>query len=149
MLNRVEELKLLYERAIADVTDSPPRPILSAERHQGGFGFIRNGVEYRLVFDAAESPECMTLQTSLEFISGRAGLEAMRRLVAQFNAEKKGVKFVLVETPSPFIVCSVEAILAAYRRIPNTEVAETILQSAIRRLEDVTEEIRLELGRRR
>jgi len=101
------------------------------------------------VFDAAESPECMTLQTSLEFISGRAGLDAMRRLVAQLNAEKKGVKFVLVEAPSPFIVCSVEAILAGYRRIPNTEVAETILQSVMRRLEDVTEEIRLELGRRR
>ena len=149
MLIPIEELKLLYERAIADVTDSPPRPIVSAERYQGGFGFFRNGVEYRLAFDALESPECMTLQTNLEFISGRAGLEAMRWLVAQLNAEKKGVKFVLVESPAPFIVCSVEAILAAYRRIPNTEVAETILQSAMRRLEDVTEEIRLELGRRR
>ena len=149
MLIPIEELKLLYERAIADVTDSPPRPILPAERYQGGFGFLRNGVEYRLVFDAAESPECMTLQTNLEFISGRAGLEAMRRLVAQLNAEKKGVKFVLVEAPAPFIVCSVEAILAAYRRIPNTEVAETILQSAMRRLEDVTEEIRHDLMRRR
>ena len=133
MLIPIEELKLLYERAIADVTDSPPRPLMSAERYQGGFGFIRNGVEYRLAFDAAEAPECMTLQTNLEFISGRAGLEVMRRL----------------EAPAPFIVCSVEAILAAYRRIPNTEVAETILQSAMRRLEDVTEEIRLELGRRR
>ena len=149
MLIPVEELKILYQGAIANVTDSPPRPILPAERYQGGFGFLRNGVEYRLVFDAAESPECMTLQTSLEFISGRAGLDAMRRLVAQLNAEKKGVKFVLVEAPSPFIVCSVEAILAGYRRIPNTEVAETILQSVMRRLEDVTEEIRLELGRRR
>ena len=149
MLNPVEELKMLYARAIADVTDSPPRPILSAERHQGGFGFIRNGVEYRLGFDAAESPECMTLQTSLEFISGRAGLDAMRRLVARLNAETKGVKFVLVEAPSPFIVCSVEAILAGYRRIPNTEVAETILQGAMRRLEDVTEEIRHDLMGRR
>ena len=149
MLIPIEELKLLYERAIADITDSPPRPLPSAERYQGGFRFLRNGVEYRLVFDAAESPECMTLQTNLEFVSGRAGLEAMRRLVAQLNAEKQGVKFVLVEAPAPFIVCSVEAILAAYRRIPNTEVAETILQSAMRRLEDVTEEIRLELGRRR
>ncbi len=149
MLSHVEELKLLYERAIADVTDSPPRPILSAERYQGGFGFIRNGVEYRLVFDAAESPECMKLQTNLEFVSGRAGLEAMRRHVAQLNADKQGVKFVLVEAPAPFIVCSVEAILAGYRRIPNTEVAETILQSAMRRLEDVTEEIRHDLMRRR
>ena len=149
MLIPIEELKILYQGAIADVTDSPARPILSAERYQGGFGFIRNGVEYRLAFDALESPECMTLQTNLDFISGRAGLENMRRLVAQLNAEKKGVKFVLVEAPAPFIVCSVEAILAAYRRIPNTEVAEAILQSAIRRLEDVTEEIRLELGRRR
>jgi hypothetical protein len=148
MLIPVEELKLLYERAIADVTDSPVRPILSAERHQGGFGFIRNGAEYRLTFDALESPECMTLQTNLDFISGRAGLVDMRRLVAQLNAEKKGVKFVLVEAPAPFIVCSVEAILAAYRRIPNTEVAETILQSAVRRLEDVTEEIRHDLRRR-
>ena len=149
MLIRIEELKLLYERAIADVTDSPPRPLMSTERYQGGFGFIRNGVEYRLAFDAAEAPECMTLQTNLDFISGRAGLEVMRRLVAQLNAEKKGVKFVLVEAPAPFIVCSVEAILAAYRRIPNTEVAETILQSAMRRLEDVTEEIRHDLMRRR
>ena len=149
MLIPVEELKLLYERAIVRVADSSPRPILSAERYQGGFGFIRNDVEYRLAFDAAESPECMTLQTNLEFVSGRAGLETMRRLVAQLNAEKQGVKFVLVEAPAPFIVCSVEAILAAYRRIPNTEVAETILQGAVRRLEDVTEEIRLELGRRR
>ena len=149
MLIQIEELKLLYERAIANITDSPPRPLPSAERYQGGFRFIRNGVEYRLVFDAAESPECMTLQTNLEFVSGRAGLEAMRRHVAKLNAEKKGVKFVLVEVPAPFIVCSVEAILAAYRRIPNTEVAETILQSAMRRLEDVTEEIRLELGQRR
>ena len=91
----------------------------------------------------------MTLQTNLAFISGRAGLEVMRRLVAQLNAEKKGVKFVLVEAPAPFIVCSVEAVLAAYRRIPNTEVAETILQSAMRRLEDVTEEIRHDLMRRR
>ena len=56
MLIPIEELKLLYERAIADVTDSPPRPILSAERYQGGFGFMRNGVEYRLAFDAAEAP---------------------------------------------------------------------------------------------
>jgi len=149
MLIPVEELKLLYERAIANITDSPPRPVLSAERHQGGFGFLRNGVEYRLAFDAAESPECMTLQTNLDFISGRAGLEVMRRLVAQLNAEKKGVKFVLVEAPAPFIVCSVEAILAGYRRIPNREVAETILQGAIRRLEDVTEEIRHDLMRRR
>ena len=148
MLIPVEELKLLYERAIADVTDSPVRPILSVERHQGGFGFIRNGAEYRLAFDALESPECMTLQTNLDFISGRAGLVDMRRLVAQLNAEKKGVKFVLVEAPAPFIVCSVEAILAAYRRIPNTEVAEAILQSAMRRLEDVTEEIRHDLRRR-
>jgi hypothetical protein len=148
MLIPIEELKLLYERAIADVTDSPPRPIVSAERYQGGFGFFRNGVEYRLAFDALEAPECMTLQTNLEFISGRAGLELMRRLVAQLNAEKKGVKFVLVEAPAPFIVCSVEAILAAYRRIPNTEVAETILQSAMRRLEDVTEEIRHDMKRR-
>jgi len=143
----IEELKLLYAQAIADVTDSPARPILSAERYQGGFRFLRNGVEYRLAF-AAEAPECMALQTNLDFISGRAGLEAMRRLVAQLNAEKQGVKFVLVEAPAPFIVCSVEAILAGYRRIPNTEVAETILQSAVRRLEDVTEEIRLDLGRR-
>ena len=149
MLIQIEELKLLYERAIANITDSPPRPLPSAERYQGGFRFLRNGVEYRLVFDAAESPECMTLQTNLEFVSGRAGLEAMRRHVAQLNAEKKGVKFVLVEAPAPFIVCSVEAILAAYRRIPNTEVAETILQSAMRRLEDVTEEIRHDLMRRR
>ena len=149
MLIPIEELKLLYERAIADVTYSPPRPILSAERYQGGFGFMRNGVEYRLAFYAAEAPECMTLQTNLAFISCRAGLEVMRRLVAQLNAEKKGVKFVLVEAPAPFIVCSVEAILAAYRRIPNTEVAETILQSAMRRLEDVTEEIRHDLMRRR
>ena len=149
MLIPVEELKLLYERAIANVTDSPPRPVLSTERYQGGFGFLRNGVEYRLAFDAAESPECMTLQTNLDFISGRAGLEVMRRLVAQLNAEKKGVKFVLVEAPAPFIVCSVEAILAGYRRIPNREVAETILQGAICRLEDVTEEIRHDLMRRR
>jgi len=145
----IEELKLLYARAIADVTDSPARPILSAERHRGGFRFLRNGVEYRLAFDAAEAPECMTLQTNLEFVSGRAGLEAKRRRVAQLNAEKQGVKFVLVEAPAPFIVCSVEAILAGYRRIPNTEVAETILQSAVRRLEDVTEEIRHDvMGRR-
>ena len=149
MLIPIEELKLLYERAIVRVSDSPPRPILSAERYQGGLGFLRNGVEYRLAFDAAESPECMVLQTNLDFISGRAGLEAMRRLVAQLNAEKQGVKFVLVEAPAPFIVCSVEAILAAYRRIPNTEVAETILQSAMRRLEDVTEEIRHDLMGRR
>ncbi|MBM3868330.1 MAG: hypothetical protein FJ384_05300 [Verrucomicrobia bacterium] len=149
MLIPIEELKLLYARAIADVTDSPPRPLPSAERYQGGFRFLRNGAEYRLAFDALESPECMTLQTNLEFVSGRAGLEAMRRLVAQLNAEKQGVKFVLVEAPAPFVVCSVEAILAGYRRIPNTEVAETILQSAVRRLEDVTEEIRLDLGQRR
>ena len=68
MLIPVEELKLLYERAIANVTDSPPRPLLSAERYQGGFGFIRNDAEYRLAFDALEAPECMTLQTNLEFI---------------------------------------------------------------------------------
>lgn len=148
MLIPVEELKLLYERAIVRISDTSPRPLLSAERYQGGFGFIRNDVEYRLAFDALESPECMTLQTNLDFISGRAGMEDMRRLVAQLNAEKKGVKFVLVEAPAPFIVCSVEAILAAYRRIPNTEVAETILQSAVRRLEDVTEEIRHDLRRR-
>jgi len=91
----------------------------------------------------------MTLQTNLDFIGGRAGLEAMRRLVAQLNAEKQGVKFVLIEAPAPFVVCSAEAILAAYRRIPNTEVAETILQSAVRRLEDVTEEIRHDLMERR
>jgi hypothetical protein len=87
----------------------------------------------------------MTLQTNLDFIAGREGLARMRRLVAQLNAEKKGVKFVLVEAPTPFIVCSVEAILAGFRRIPNTEVAETIVQSAMRRLEDVIEEIHLDL----
>ena len=149
MLIPIEELKLLYGEVIGNITDRPPRLIPSVERYQGAYGFLRNGVEYRLAFDAVEAPECMTLQTTLDFIAGREGLERMRRLVAQLNAEKKGVKFVLVEAPSPFIVCSVEAILAAYRRIPNTEVAEAILQSAIRRLEDVTEEIRLELGRRR
>ncbi len=68
----------------------------------------------------------MTLQTNLDFVAGRAGLEQMRRLVAQLNAAKKGVKFVLVEAQAPFIVCSVEAILAGFRRIPNTEVAETM-----------------------
>jgi hypothetical protein len=149
MLIPIEELKLLYEGVIGNITDGPPRLIPSVERYQGAFGFIRNGVEYRLAFDAAVAPECMTLQTNLDFIAGREGLERMRRLVAHLNAEKKGVKFVLVEAPTPFIVCSVEAILAGFRRIPNTEVAETIVQSAMRRLEDVTEEIRLELGRRR
>jgi hypothetical protein len=148
MLITIEELKLLYEGVIGNITDRPPRPIPSVGRHQGAFAFVRNGTEYRLAFDATEAPECMTLQTNLDFIAGRDGLEQMRRLVAQLNAEKKGVKFVLVEAPAPFIVCSVEAILAGYRRIPNTEVAETIVQSAMRRLEDVMEETRLELGRR-
>jgi hypothetical protein len=149
MLIPIEELKLLYEGVIGNITDRPPRLIPSVERYQGAFGFIRNGVEYRLAFDAMEAPECMTLQTNLDFVAGRAGLEQMRRLVAQLNAEKKGVKFVLVEAPAPFIVCSVEAILAGFRRIPNTEVAETIVQSAMRRLEDVMEEIRHDLTRRR
>ena len=149
MLIPIEELKLLYGEVIGNVTDQPPRLIPSVEHYQGAFGFLRNGVEYRLAFDALEAPECMTLQTNLDFIAGRAGLEQMRRLVAQLNAEKKGVKFVLVEAPAPFIVCSVEAILAGFRRIPNSEVAEAIVQSAMRRLEDVTEEISLELGRSR
>ena len=149
MLIPYEELRILYSRAISLVAWEEAQVVPRSGPYRGGLVFRKGRREFTLSFDAAAAPECMTLQTNLDFIGGREGLELMRRLVAQLNAEKKGVKFVLVEAPAPFIVCSVEAILAGYRRIPNREVAETILQGAIRRLEDVTEEIRHDLMRRR
>lgn len=146
MLIPSEELKMLYSGAIRQMADAPPRALEALGRHQGGFRFHRGEVEFLLSFDAAESPEIMTLQTMLTYSSGLADLPSLSRLAVRYNTELRGVKVFLVEAPIPFLVLSVEAILAAARRIPHSEVAEVILHNATQRLEDALDKIRQEAG---
>jgi hypothetical protein len=98
-----------------------------------------------LSFDAAVAPEIMNLQVVLPFALDDEGAGRSHRMVSRFNAETRGVKFFLVDAPTPLLVCSVEAILASHRRIPNDEVVEAVLRSAMERMEDAVDKVEREL----
>ena len=51
----------------------------------------------------------------------------------------------LALSPAPLIVCSVEAILAGFRRIPNSEVVDAVLRNAMGRMEEAVEQVEREL----
>ena len=143
MLIPVEELKILYARAIRDVAWEEPQPLPQATRYQAGLVFRKGRQEFQLSFDAVASPEIMTLQATIPFAGGRQSAEALRRRALRLNAETPGVKFFLAEVASPLLVCSVEAILASHGRIPNSEVVDAVLRVAMTRLEDALEAARL------
>jgi hypothetical protein len=53
--------------------------------------------------------------------------------------------FFLVEAPTPLLICSIEAILASHRRIPNSEVVDAVLRNAMGRMEEAVETVEREL----
>lgn len=139
MLIPVEELKILYAGAIREMAWEEAHPLPQAGRYQAGFLFRRDRREFILSFDAAAAPEIMTLQVVLPFVRGARDKADSWRLAVRLNAETPGVKFFLVDAPTPLLVCSVEAILASPHRIPNSEVVEAVLRNAMQRLEDAAE----------
>ena len=145
MLIPVEELKLLYGRAIKAVAWEDAELLPQANRHQAGLTFRRDGRQFYLSFDAAESPEIMQLQVVLPFARGPRDKQESYRMAVRLNAETPGVKFFLVDAPTPLLVCAVEAILASHRRIPNSEVVDIVLRNALQRLEDAVEGVEREL----
>jgi hypothetical protein len=145
MLIPVEELKLLYSRAIKEVAWEEARPLPHTNRYQAGLVFTREGREYCLTFDAAATPEIMQLQTALPFARSPRDGQASLRMAMRLNAETPGVKFYLFDAPTPLLVCAVEAILASHQRIPNSEVVEVVMRNAIQRLEDAVEGVEREL----
>jgi len=147
MLIPVEELKILYGRAIRDVTWEEPRPLPQVSRYQAGLVFRKGRHEFTLTFDAAASPEIMTLQVVLPFARSPDGLAQSYKTAMRLNAEVPGVKFFLADAPAPLLVCSIEAILASHRRIPNSEVVDAVLRSAMQRIEDAVEQAELALRR--
>ena len=66
-------------------------------------------------------------------------------MAVRLNAETPGVKFFLVDAPTPLLVCSIEAILASHHRIPNSEVVDAVLRNAMQRLEDAVDKVEEEL----
>jgi hypothetical protein len=147
MLFPTEELKLLYMRAIRDVAWEDVSEVTQTSAYQVALRFkaLDGRREFILSFDSVNSPEIMALQAQLPFARGMHGMEPARRLAVRLNAETPGVKFFLVEAPTPLLICSIEAILAAHRRIPNSEVVDAVLRNALQRLEEALEQTRREL----
>ena len=139
MLIPVEELKLLYSRAIKDVAWEDARQLPQANRYQTGLTFRRDGRHFILSVDAAAAPEIMQLQVMLPFARSPRDKPESYEMAVRLNAETPGVKFFLVDAPTPLLVCAVEAILASHRRIPNSEVVDAVLRNAMQRLEDAVE----------
>jgi len=145
MLIPYEELRILYARAINQVTWEEAQVVPRSGPYRGGLVFRKARRQFTLSFDAAAAPEIMSLQVVLPFARGvRDRLESYRMAV-RLNAETPGVKFFLVDAPTPLLICSVEAILASHHRIPNSEVVDAVLRSAMERLEDAVEKVEEEL----
>ena len=147
MLIPTEELKLLYTRAIREVAWQEVNEVTQMSAYQVALRFKALGGrrEFILSFESVHSPEIMTLQAQLPFARSMHGMEPARRLAVRLNAETPGVKFFLAETPTPLFICSVEAILASHRRIPNSEVVDAVLRNALQRLEAALEGVEREL----
>ncbi len=145
MLIPVEELKLLYSRAIQAVAWEEAEPLPQANRYQAGLVFRKSRRGFTLSFDAAAAPEIMNLQVVVPFALDDEAAGRSHKMVSRFNAETRGVKFFLVDAPTPLLVCSIEAILASHHRIPNSEVVDAVLRSAMERLEDAVEKVEREL----
>jgi hypothetical protein len=145
MLIPVEELKLLYSRAIQAVAWEEAEPLPQANRYQAGLSFRKNRRQFTLSFDAAAAPEIMSLQVVLPFARDEEDAGRAHQMASRLNADTRGVKFFLVDAPTPLLVCSIEAILASHRRIPNSEVVEAVLRSAMERMEDAVETVEREL----
>lgn len=145
MLIPYEELRILYSRAINHVAWEEPQAVPRSGPYRGGLIFRKGRREFTLSFDAAVAPEIMNLQVVLPFAWDDLDAERAHRRVSRFNAEIRGVKFILVEAPTPLLVCSIEAILASHRRIPNSEVVDAVLRSAMERMEDAVEAVEREL----
>jgi hypothetical protein len=145
MLIPFEELRILYGRAISEVTWEESRLLPQSGPYRGGLVFRKHRHEFTLSFDAAVAPEIMTLQVVVPFAPATLDVEPSHRMVAQFNAEIRGVKFFLVDAPTPLLVCSIEAILASHRRIPNSEVVDAVLRNAMQRMEDALERVERQL----
>ena len=145
MLIPYEELRILYARAINQVTWEEAQVVPRSGPYRGGLVFRKGRREFTLSFDAAAAPEIMNLQVVLPFALDDEDAARSHKMVSRFNAEIRGVKFVLVEAPTPLLVCSVEAILASHRRIPNSEVVEAVLRSAMERMEDAVEKVEREM----
>jgi len=145
MLMPFEELRMLYSRAINQVTWEESRLLPQSGPHRGGLIFRKDRREFTLSFDADTAPEIMNLQVVLPFALDDEDAGRSHKMVSRFNAEIRGVKFFLVDAPTPLLVCSVEAILASHRRIPNSEVVEAVLRSAMERMEDAVDKVEREL----
>jgi hypothetical protein len=145
MLIPYEELRILYSRAISLVAWEEAQVVPRSGPYRGGLVFRKSRREFTLSFDAAVAPEIMNLQVVLPFALDDEGAGRSHRMVSRFNAETRGVKFFLVDAPTPLLVCSVEAILASHRRIPNDEVVEAVLRSAMERMEDAVDKVEREL----
>ena len=145
MLMPFEELRMLYSRAINQVTWEESRLLPQSGPHRGGLVFRKDRREYTLTFDADAAPEIMNLQVVLPFALDYGDTGRSQRRVGRFNAETRGVKFFLVDAPMPLLVCSIEAILASHRRIPNSEVVDAVLRSAMGRMEEAVETVEREL----
>ena len=131
MLIPYEELRILYSRAINQVAWEEAQLVPQSGPYRGGLIFRKGRREFTLSFDAAVAPEIMNLQVVLPFAWDDLDVARSHRRVGRFNAEIRGVKFILVEAPTPLLVCSVEAILASHRRIPNSEVVAAVLRRAM------------------
>jgi hypothetical protein len=145
MLIPYEELRILYSRAISLVAWEEAQVLPRSGPYRGGLVFRKSRREFTLSFDAAVAPEIMNLQVVLPFALDDEGAGRSHRMVSRFNAETRGVKFFLVDAPTPLLVCSVEAILASHRRIPNDEVVEAVLRSAMECMEDAVDKVEREL----
>jgi len=140
-----EELRMLYSRAINQVTWEVSRLLPQSGPHRGGLVFRKDRREFTLSFDADAAPEIMNLQVVLPFALDDEDAGRSHRMVSRLNAETLGVKFFMVEAPTPLLICSIEAILASHRRIPNSEVVDAVLRNAMGRMEEAVETVEREL----
>ena len=140
-----DELRMLYSRAINQVTWEVSQLLPQSGPHRGGLVFRKGRREFTLSFDADVAPEIMNLQVVLPFALDDEDAGRSHRMVSRLNAETRGVKFFLVDAPTPLLICSIEAILASHRRIPNSEVVDAVLRNAMGRMEEAVETVEREL----
>jgi hypothetical protein len=145
MLIPYEELRILYSRAISEVAWEEAQVVPRSGPYRGGLVFRKDRREFALSFDAVAAPEIMNLQVVLPFALDDEDAGRSHRMVSRFNAEMRGVKFFLVDAPTPLLVCSIEAILASHRRIPNSEVVDAVLRSAMERMVEALETVEREM----
>ena len=145
MLIPYEELRILYASAINQVTWEEAEVVPRSGPYRGGLVFRKGRREFTLSFDAAAAPEIMNLQVVLPFALDDEDAGRSHKMVSRFNGEIRGVKFFLVDAPTPLLVCSIEAILASHRRIPNSEVVDAVLRNAMGRMEEAVEQVEREL----